>query len=352
MNYPLISIIVPCYNVEQYLNDCINSLIEQTYNNIEVILVDDGSTDNTPQICDEWSHKDKRIKVIHKKNGGLVSARNAGYSVITGEWHMYLDSDDWIEICTCEKLVEAINQYKDVDIIFWKSIQELPNKSIRGKLEWHCNDKIHLYQDKECIELARNTLIYKSGIATAYSKLIRSYYANKFGIYHDYRLKQGAEGVEFSLRAFYYAKKALYINAYYNHYRFNPNSISKKIDEKNTKYLSDCFEVIKEDINTFVDKESFIEALYQRVIYVLIAVAMSTYFHPGNKDSLADKIKKYQKVINDNQLFKISLKKSNTKGMDKQRILTLLFIRNRMYFMLHLISKVKQYLFKKGYFKY
>ncbi|WP_337793032.1 glycosyltransferase family 2 protein [Phocaeicola plebeius] len=352
MYSPLISIIVPCYNVEKYLPKCIESIINQTYKNIEIILVDDGSTDNTLKVCYKWAHKDKRIKVIHKENGGLVSARNAGYNVITGEWHMYIDSDDWIDTCTCEKIVKAINLYKDVDIIFWKCIQELPDKSIKGKWEWPCNDKMHLYQDKECIELAHNTLIYKSGIATAYCKLIRSDYARKFGIYHDYRLRQGAEGVEFSLRAFYYAKKALYLNAYYNHYRFNPNSISKKIDEKNTMYLSDCFEVIQEDIKTFENNESFREALYQRVIYVLIAIAMSTYFHPSNKDSLINKIKKYQEVINNNSLFKISLKNCNTNGMDKQRKLTLFFIRNKMYFMLHFISKAKQFLLKRGYFKY
>jgi glycosyltransferase involved in cell wall biosynthesis len=91
---PLISVIVPVYNVENYLRACVDSIIAQTYNNLEIILVDDGSPDNCPAICDEYAEKDSRIKVIHKENGGLSDARNAGLSVMTGEYLMFVDSDD------------------------------------------------------------------------------------------------------------------------------------------------------------------------------------------------------------------------------------------------------------------
>lgn len=93
---PLISIVVPVYNVEKYLNQCVSSIINQTYNNIEIILVDDGSTDNSGAICDEWSERDCRIKVIHKTNGGLSDARNAGMQIATGELIGFVDSDDYI----------------------------------------------------------------------------------------------------------------------------------------------------------------------------------------------------------------------------------------------------------------
>ena len=87
----LISVIVPIYNVEKYLHQCLKSIINQTYKNLEIILVDDGSPDNCPKICDEYSRKDKRIKVIHKENGGLSSARNAGLDVVTGEYISFID---------------------------------------------------------------------------------------------------------------------------------------------------------------------------------------------------------------------------------------------------------------------
>ena len=96
-NSPLISVIVPVFNVEAYLNKCISSIVNQTYSNLEIILVDDGSPDNCPAICDAWATKDNRIKVIHKKNGGLSDARNAGMAIAVGELLGFVDSDDWIE---------------------------------------------------------------------------------------------------------------------------------------------------------------------------------------------------------------------------------------------------------------
>lgn len=352
METPLISIIVPCYNVEAYLPKCVDSILSQTYPNLEIILVDDGSPDCCGEICDEYARKDSRVKVIHKPNGGLVSARNAGYDAATGDWIMYIDGDDRIDANTCERMMDAVIKYPDVDIVFWKCSVELGDKSIKGKWEWPCRDAEKLYEGEECRELARNTLVYKAGIATAYCKMIRTDYAKKHNIRHDDRLKQGAEGLEFSLRAFYYADKALFVNAYSYHYLFNPDSISKKIDEKNTQYLIDCFNVIQEDIEKFDNKQAFTEALYQRVAYVLIAIAMSTYFHPANKDSLSVKIKKYSDVINGNALFRTSVYECNTEGMDKQRKITLFFIRTKMYFMLHFISMAKQAMLKKGKYNY
>ena len=98
MNKGLVSIIIPIYNVAQYLDDCIKSACEQTYKNIEIILIDDGSTDGSAEICDKWAEKDIRIKVIHKKNGGLSDARNAGLEVSKGKYLLFLDGDDSVEL--------------------------------------------------------------------------------------------------------------------------------------------------------------------------------------------------------------------------------------------------------------
>ncbi len=112
----LISIIVPIYNVENYLEDCLESIINQTYSNLEIILVDDGSKDNCGKICDIYAEKDKRIKVIHKENGGLSDARNYGIEAATGEYIMFVDSDDLMELTACEKLCNEIES-KDADMV-------------------------------------------------------------------------------------------------------------------------------------------------------------------------------------------------------------------------------------------
>ena len=105
---PLISVIVPIYNVEQYLENCINSILNQTYRNLEVILVDDGSPDNCGKICDRYSDKDPRIKVIHKLNGGLSDARNKGIDTAEGEYLTFVDSDDTILPEMIDKLYQRI----------------------------------------------------------------------------------------------------------------------------------------------------------------------------------------------------------------------------------------------------
>ncbi len=102
-----VSVIVPVYKVEPYLDRCVQSIVDQTYTNLEIVLIDDGSPDNCPAMCDAWAEKDKRIKVIHKPNGGLSDARNAGMAAATGEYIAFVDSDDWIAPEMMERLLNA-----------------------------------------------------------------------------------------------------------------------------------------------------------------------------------------------------------------------------------------------------
>ena len=111
-----ISIVVPVYNVENYLDRCLESLVNQTLKKIEIILVDDGSIDNSSSICDLWKLKDSRIKVIHKKNGGLSSARNAGMKIAIGKYIGFVDSDDDVELDMYEKMYIVAEKYT-VDFI-------------------------------------------------------------------------------------------------------------------------------------------------------------------------------------------------------------------------------------------
>ena len=113
---PLISVIVPIYMIDRYVGICVESIVNQTYRNLEIILVDDGSKDRCPEICDLYASKDSRIKVVHKINGGLVSARKAGLAVATGSLISYVDGDDWIGPRFIEKLVTAW-QETDADMV-------------------------------------------------------------------------------------------------------------------------------------------------------------------------------------------------------------------------------------------
>lgn len=118
VNNFVISVIVPVYNVEPYIRKCLDSIINQTYNNLEIILVDDGSPDKSGVICDEYAAQYSQIRVIHQQNAGLSAARNAGLDIASGDYIMFVDSDDWIEKNTCQTLL-LIAQQQEADIVFY-----------------------------------------------------------------------------------------------------------------------------------------------------------------------------------------------------------------------------------------
>lgn len=130
MKDTLISVIIPVYNVERYLKRCIESVLHQTYKSIEILLVDDGSKDNCPAICDEYAVKDKRIQVVHKENGGLSSARNTGIEIARGDFLMFVDSDDYIAKDTCESIIKNIAD--DVDIVAFRFIRVYDEEKQNG----------------------------------------------------------------------------------------------------------------------------------------------------------------------------------------------------------------------------
>lgn len=145
MPHPPVSIIVPIYKVEPYLRRCLDSLINQTYTNLEIILIDDGSPDCCPQICDKYAVKDNRIKVIHKKNGGLSDARNTGLDICKGEYISFVDSDDWVSKNYIERLLNlAIKE--DAGIVIGENIRTDGNsRSFKG------NTSIKAYTSNEAL---------------------------------------------------------------------------------------------------------------------------------------------------------------------------------------------------------
>lgn len=127
---PKISVIVPVYKAEPYLRKCLDSIVNQTYQNIEIILVDDGSPDNCGAICDEYAAKDKRIQVIHKANGGVASARNAGLDAAAGDYIGWVDSDDWIEPEMFETMLNSAEERK-ADIVICSRVESYPDSSFQ-----------------------------------------------------------------------------------------------------------------------------------------------------------------------------------------------------------------------------
>lgn len=216
MNQDLISIIVPVYKVEKELERCVKSLVHQTYEKIEIILVDDGSPDSCPMLCDEYAKQDTRIKVIHKKNGGLSDARNAGLDIAVGKYVLYVDSDDYIELDACERLLNGA--VDDVDFVVG-ACKEICGKNV--SYQKHTNIKPEtVYNSKDfVIASIKNFEWY----APAWLNLYKREFLLKNSLY--YKVGYLFEDIEMLPRLFLAASKVSYVDYPFYNYIIRENSI-------------------------------------------------------------------------------------------------------------------------------
>ena len=338
---PKISIVVPIYKVpEEYLRKCIESLQEQTLKDIEIILVNDGSPDNCGQICDEYGNSDSRIVVIHKENAGLAAARNTGEEVATGEWISFVDGDDWLECNACEVAYEVGEKYK-VDIVCWGYIRDYKNKSDKYNYSKYFQDG-KVYEGDECSFFQEMTLNFNSHISTVYAKLIRKKFLTDNNISHDSVLRQGWEGIEFCVRLFGRAMKILFLNKYWYHYTYNPKSISSMRGEENTAYVIECIKKIKSEISNYSNWVKLEKWLKNRVLYFVVATAISDYFSPDNFEPYSERKSKFNRFL-ENSVIKEAMKEHNWDELSTSRKLILFFVEKRFYIALELFGKLRKF---------
>lgn len=333
-----VSIIVPIYKVpEKYLRRCIESLIKQTYEKIEIMLVDDGSPDNCGAICDEYAEKESKIKVIHQENKGLCGARNAGVKQATSEWIMFVDGDDWVESNMCEELIKAVQE--NVDIICCGMIKDYETKKIYYEYDSVYEDGKVYSTKEELIYMRKMLLNFNGNNACAVAKLIKRQLIQEYNIYHNKELKQGAEALEFNLRLFEKAKAIKFIKKHLYHYIYNDESISMKHSEANHYMVLNCFKKIYETIEG--QDQEIIDWFYNRLLYVIITTAISGYFSPANQEDYQTKKTKYEKYLEDEMLQK-ALSMNKTKGLSKQRKIILWLVKHKCYHMILVLAKIRR----------
>lgn len=339
MEKPLVSIVVPVYKVpEQYLRKCIESLMNQTLQNIEILLIDDGSPDDCGEICDIYAKKDERIKVLHKENGGLSSARNYGCKYATGKWVMFVDGDDWIDPEMCKDMY-YIGQENNTQLVMCGMSKDYGKTSVNYKYPLKENN---IYDKEGCRWLQQQLLVFTSNIAVAYAKLIDRNLLIENQIFHDEILKQGAEGLEFNLRLFEKLESAIFINKPFYHYIYNDNSISASHNEENHEFVIRCFEKIKTFIDSSENREMLIPWFDNRLLYVIVTTAISGYFNPTNIEPYKDKKRKYKAYLQ-KKIVQDALRTTNTKGIGKQRKIVLFLIKHHMFFAIDMLGKVRKF---------
>ena len=229
----LISVIIPVFNIENYIAKCIESVMDQSYSNLEIIIIDDGSTDGSSKICDEYSKKDGRIQVIHQKNVGLSGARNNGIKLSKGDYIAFLDGDDYIEKDMYELLYKNIKS-NNADISICEYVFNDDNTKFKGK-----KHEINIFNNQEAIR----RLLYDEEINSyAWNKL----YSRKLFENIKYPLGKKFEDIGTTYLLIDKAKKIIYDNSTKYHYIVRTNSITKTYSSSN---LNDYMEMVNNMLN-------------------------------------------------------------------------------------------------------
>ena len=325
------SIIVPIYNVENYLTKCVESLINQTYKNIEIILVDDGSPDNSPAICDKFSAKDDRIKVIHKENGGLVSARQTGAEIATGDYVICVDGDDWASHKLCEKVYEIIKD-NPVDIVCFGYFSATETQSLAKPLPYEKG----LYSRKD-IERKIFPMLIQTKKATYFSPSI-ALKAFKIDIYKKNQLNVDkrigiAEDAACTIPCIYEAQSIYIAEDCLYYYRQNATSMTKSKKAFRWDVPKILYENIKRNID--ITNFDFEQQLYRKVVHELFLVAVSQFNKNESYHTIRNDIKK---IVSD-KIYQESIKNACFSGLSGR--LAHFALKRQTIFLMYLYNKRK-----------
>ncbi len=318
------SIVVPVYNVEKYLEKCVNSLTEQTIKNIEIILVDDGSKDTSGEICDKLKAADSRIKVIHKENQGVSAARNDGLKVAQGEWITFCDSDDWMEKDFCESLI-MYGEKNDSDVVVGdvRIVEEHETRDVKLFSKEFCAST-----KEEKDELIKTVLCkfyspYPTEIGVReglfggpWNKIVKRKLLVDNNIKFDLRVRGLYDDLIYTSYIYAAASKI----AYKSHVVYNYRQVSGSITHRYNKNIVDTNNRIFYSWQEFFDKYEndgeYQNAFYMNVLRRLKGALNSFYFHIDNDSSKKEKIDGVKALLGTDP-YKRAIAKVDTKKMPK-----------------------------------
>lgn len=310
-----ISIVVPVYLSSNFLEKNYDNLRSQTYQNIEIIYVNDGSPDNSSEICKNFTNLDKRVRYFEQRNMGAASALNFGTAVASGDFIMYIDADDWIEQNTCELAIEVAN-INDADMVFWPNIKEYCKKSVHVS-SFFKESRIFDKTQTEVLSRRMIGLVGKElgqpmstdAFNAGWGKLYRADVIKRNKIEWTDTSLVGSSDVLFNAQLMPYIKRAYYLNVHLHHYnKNNPNSLTKTYNNS----LKDKFEKLFGELDRVIDAnyknsdiyDSFKQALNNRIALSTINVGIG-YASQGFS---SDGYKHFQKLIRE-IIYKESYKK-------------------------------------------
>ncbi len=363
MQKPVFSVIVPVYKVpEKYLRECIESILNQTFDKIEVILVDDGSPDTCGVICDEYAKNDSRITVIHQDNQGVSVARNNGIKAAKADWIMFVDGDDWIELDACERLSKYLCD-TDADMIMFRAWKNYASNCVELKYgikgdRWFNMD---VYDDRELLyrKVMQPLNMAKHPVSTCtFYYSIDKIYSRKFLITNSIEYPQGipvSEDKVFILSCFEHLNKLHFVNERLYHYRINSQSVTRRysetIDEDRRKLILMLRNIaIRLDAQLAQHSGNNQCDIMQReldlfVAHTVFGILMRKYFHADWPYSQRLRKKEAKKFLA-SEPFKTALETIEYKQLSPKNIFKVWLVRNRLLytfeFFVGIVNKLKK----------
>lgn len=340
-----VSIIVPVYNAEKYLRQCVESLLSQTYRNVEIILVDDGSPDECPQLCNAYASKDKRVRVTHKKSEGAALARKTGLEVTTGEYVLFVDCDDWLEPNTVSDCL-SIALRDNADCVMFGYVREYPQKSISSPLfDFNFSYELPASEEKihrRVVGLIGNELRNPQQIDSLSSvcmKLYKSDIARKGKIISE-RIVGTSEDTIFNLYAFDGCKVS-YINKCFYHYR---KSNAQSITTQHKPDLAEKWDVMYDVMQEYIDgsgrKDEYRTPFLNRVACGMIGLGLNEI---GSSESMHKKSRHLKEIL-DKPLYREAFLQFDTSYCDAKWKLFFFLCKKRWTFLLAALLQIMNYL--------
>lgn len=344
------SFVVPVYKVPyNFLQNCIDSILCQTYKNIELVLVDDGSPDDCSKICDENAIKDSRIKVVHKKNGGLSDARNAGTKVVTSSWVTYVDGDDWVDKDFVEFFLNRISSESvNADIYIYAGYRDYATKCVKptqyfidGTRFVSRNERENL--QKECCRVLTKKSQQGLFIGSACGKVYRTDYLRKNQL--EFSIVPYGEDSIFYFHSIEKAEIVEYVFKAVYHYRDTEgsmvNGFRKNADVEQDVYLNELFSFAR----ICNKSDEFVDYLYYRVMISMQRIISQKFYNPQNELSLYRK-QKQTLLFFSKSPYKEVFKHVNFWTLNRNGKIKYLLLYCKLYFLLDISRSL--YLKRKG----
>ncbi|MCM1234678.1 MAG: glycosyltransferase [Ruminococcus flavefaciens] len=288
---PEISIIIPVFNAEKYLDRCMNSIVNQTFKDIEVILIDDGSQDCSAILCDDWKKKDNRVIVIHKKNAGAGAARNTGLKVANGRYIGFVDSDDWVDINMYQILFDILNQHKEADIAMCRMDRTSNEKVTDIRYEYN----VIMKSRKEMLKFFFRVNGEESEYGV-YTKLIKK------EMLKDFSFIEGTIS-EDVMASYYFYTNCEYVactDLKLYHYFDNHQGVTKgMVTKKDLEYINAFYRIIVDIQEKFPEFTEYAEMNYIRANFTILSKMRLYGFDKSNKE-LVDRYYDIKKIVRQN----------------------------------------------------